>query len=201
MVGNAGTILAADHGGVSFCGVGVGNQDGGAIMATDDGTVAFKFGTVENDAGALIAAEGHGTVTFEDVNRDGGLNNLGTVEALGWGSQVSIERSTVTNCRHADRGRRDGLHRGPDFILSNVTVAATDGGTVFVGVGSTLNNVTVAISDGGIAEFADALSQGVTFTGAGTLELHQAPGDGAAMTGFRHERCARRPTYCWDVFR
>ena len=50
LVGNAGTILAADHGGVSFCGVGVGNQDGGAIVATDYGTVAFKFGAVHNDA-------------------------------------------------------------------------------------------------------------------------------------------------------
>jgi hypothetical protein len=72
LVGNAGTILAADHGGVSFCGVGVGNQDGGAIVATDYGTVVFKFGAVQNAAGGVIAAEDHGTVTFEDVNNDGG---------------------------------------------------------------------------------------------------------------------------------
>ena len=52
LVGNAGTILAADHGGVSFCGVGVGNHDGGAIVATGYGTVAFKFGAVHNAAAA-----------------------------------------------------------------------------------------------------------------------------------------------------
>ena len=52
---------------------------------------------MQNAAGGLIAAEDHGTVTFEDLNNDGGLNNLGTVEVLGWGSQVSIQHSTVTN--------------------------------------------------------------------------------------------------------
>ncbi len=50
LVGNAGTILATDHGAVTFCGVGVGNQDGGAIIATDYGTVTFNYGAVHNDA-------------------------------------------------------------------------------------------------------------------------------------------------------
>ena len=161
LVGNAGTILAADHGGVSFCGVGVGNHDGGAIVATDYGTVAFKFGAVQNAAGGLIAAEDHGTVNFQDVNSDGGLNNLGTVEALGWGSQVSILHSTVTN-----------------------GTLTADGGTLFIGGDSTLSNVAIVIEDRGIAEFRDALDQGITFNGDGTLVLDQAPGEGATVTNF-----------------
>jgi hypothetical protein len=161
LVGNAGTILAADHGGVSFCGVGVGNHDGGAIVATGYGTVAFKFGAVHNAAGGVIAAEDHGTVTFEDVNNDGGLNNLGTVEALGWGSQVSIQHSTVTN-----------------------GTLTADGGTLFIGGDSILSNVAIVIEDRGIAEFGDALDQGITFNGDGALVLDQAPGEGATVTNF-----------------
>jgi hypothetical protein len=130
-------------------------------VATDHGTVAFKFGTVENAADAVIAAEDHGAVTFEDVNSNGGLNNLGTVEALGWGAKVSIEDSRVTN-----------------------GTLAADGGTLFIGDGSTLSNVAIVINHGGIAEFSDALDQGVTFSGDGTLELDQAPGEGAVVTNF-----------------
>jgi hypothetical protein len=185
LVGNAGTILAADHGGVSFCGVGVGNQDGGAIVATDYGTVAFKFGTVENAADAVIAAEDHGAVTFEDVNSNGGLNNLGTVEALGWGSTVAIENSTVTN---NGQGMVEALGWGAKVSIEDSSVTngslAADGGTLFIGDGSTLSNVAIVINHGGIAEFSDALDQGVTFSGDGTLELDQAPGEGAVVTNF-----------------
>ena len=108
LVGNAGSIVAKDHGAVTFCGVGVGNQDGATIVATDYGTVEFKFGSVDNAANATIVAQNLGTVTFDDVNTDGGVTNLGTIEALGWGSEVAVESSTVT--RHADR-RGGGLHR------------------------------------------------------------------------------------------
>ena len=109
----------------------------------------------------MIAAEDHGTVTFEDVNSDGGLNNLGTVEALGWGSQVSIQHSTVTN-----------------------GTLTADGGTLFIGGDSILSNVAIVIEDRGIAEFGDALDQGITFNGDGTLVLDQAPGEGATVTNF-----------------
>jgi hypothetical protein len=161
LVGNAGTILATDHGAVTFCGVGVGNQDGGAIVAKDFGTVTFNYGAVHNDADSLIVAENFGTVAFDHVNANGGLTNLGTVEAFGWGSLVSIEHSTVTG-----------------------GTLTADGGTLFIGGGSTLSNVAIVITGGGIAEFGDALIQGVAFSGAGTLELDQKPGAGAALTGF-----------------
>ena len=160
-VGNAGTIFAADHGAVTFCGVAVDNQDGGVIAATDYGTVTFKFGSVDNEVGATIVAQDYGTVTFDHVSTDGGLTNLGMVEAFGWGSLVSIEHSTVTG-----------------------GTLTADGGTILIGCDSTLNGVSVVITDGGIAKFGDVLTQGVTFAGAGTLTLEQAPGEGAAATGF-----------------
>ena len=109
----------------------------------------------------MIAAEDHGTVTFQDVNNDLGLNNLGTVEALGWGSQVSIQHSTVTN-----------------------GTLTADGGTLFIGGNSILSNVAIVIEDRGIAEFGDALDQGITLNGDGTLVLDQAPGEGATVTNF-----------------
>jgi hypothetical protein len=140
---------------------------------------------VENAADAVIAAEDHGAVTFEDVNSNGGLNNLGTVEALGWGSTVAIENSTVTN---NGQGMVEALGWGAkvsieDSSVTNGTLAA-DGGTLFIGDGSTLSNVAIVINHGGIAEFSDALDQGVTFSGDGTLELDQAPGEGAVVTNF-----------------
>ena len=83
------------------------------------------------------------------------------VEALGWGSKVAIENSTVTN-----------------------GTLTADGGTLFIGGDSILSNVAFVIKDRGIAEFGDALDQGITFNGDGTLALDQAPGAGAAVTNF-----------------
>ena len=40
------------------------------------------------------------------------------------------------------------------------------------------------IEDRGIAEFGDALDQGITLNGDGTLVLDQAPGEGATVTNF-----------------
>ena len=67
--------------------------------------------------------------------------------------------------------------------VTNGTLTA-DGGTLFIGGDFILSNVAIVIEDRGIAEFGDALDQGITFNGDGTLVLDQAPGEGATVTNF-----------------
>ncbi len=138
----------------------------GNILAAYNGKVAFDGVQVFNydphtdENPGTIEAANRGIICFDNATLNNG--NGGTVEALGWGSKIAIVDESV---------------------VTNGTLTA-DGGTLFIGGDSTLTDVTVAITDGGIADFGGALTQGVTFTGAGTLALEQAPGEGAAVTGF-----------------
>jgi hypothetical protein len=148
VVTNEGNILAAYYGKVAF-----------------DGVQVFNFDPHTDENPGTIEAVNSGIICFDNATLNNG--NGGTVEALGWGSKVSIVDESVVN---------------------NGTLTA-DGGTLFIGGGSELHQVIVAITGGGIAEFSDTLTQAVTFgvgglPGAGTLVLDQAPAEGAGMIGF-----------------
>ena len=99
VVTNEGNILAAYYGKVAFDGVQVFNFAGG------------NPGTIE--------ALDRGVICFDNASLNNG--NGGTVEALGWGSKVSIVDESVVN---------------------NGTLTA-NGGTLYIGGGSTLSNVAV----------------------------------------------------------
>jgi hypothetical protein len=167
MVDNAGTIALESQSGDGTAlqlNADGATLSGGGIVSMTDSTGNSSQGINDNGGGAGTDVltnvdniiEGVGTIGGNGL----GLVNEGTIDANISGGTLIINTSgdSVTN-----NGTLEAIHGGTLIVDSNVT-----------GSGS------VAIGGGGTIDFVGTMSENVTFSGAGTLELG-APSSFAAI--------------------